>query len=157
VLGQGDFSAPAMMMSCFKAIGDRDGARRAAQVCLTRAEKVLAQDPSNGFAMAFGAGALAILGETDRFKQWMDRALLIDPDNLQMRYNFACAVCSDLKDPEAAIELLGPVFANVSVGILRTIETDPDLDSIRDDPRFIALLTDAQTRIAKQEAPAAGD
>jgi adenylate cyclase len=151
-LDEGDFSSAAMLTSCFKALGDREGARHSAQTALARAEKVLAQDPSNGYAMAFGACSLAVLGEADRFKQWIDRALLIDPDNMLMRYNFACALSADFKDANAALELLGPVFAKVSVVMLKTIETDPDLDPIRDDPRFIALLADAKALIAAQEA-----
>ena len=47
--------------------------------------------PSNGAAISFGVSALAALGERDRAMEWMERALLIDPDNLNMRYNFACA------------------------------------------------------------------
>ena len=36
--------------------------------------------------------ALALLGQAERAKGWMSRALLIDPDNMNMRYNFACAL-----------------------------------------------------------------
>ena len=60
----------------------------------TRAEKAVAQDRSNGNAMGVGVAALAALGEADRAKDWMRRALLIDPDNLMMRYNFACALAA---------------------------------------------------------------
>ena len=38
----------------------------------------------------------------------MNRALLIDPDNLKMRYNFACELTG--RDIDAALEMLGPVF-----------------------------------------------
>ena len=44
--------------------------------------------------MSFGAGGLAALGETDRAREWMERAMLIDPDNLNMRYNFACMLAA---------------------------------------------------------------
>ena len=36
----------------------------------------------------------------------MDRALLIDPDNLNMRYNFACALAKYLNDREGALNML---------------------------------------------------
>ena len=52
---------------------------------------MLAQDPNNATAMGFGALALATLGEGERAKEWINRALLIDPDNMNARYNFACA------------------------------------------------------------------
>jgi adenylate cyclase len=60
--------------------------------------------------MGMGVTALAALGETDRAKDWMRRALLIDPDNLQMRYNFACTLAASLGDPDAALDMLGPVL-----------------------------------------------
>jgi adenylate cyclase len=151
-LDEADVASTGMLTSCFKAHGDTDGARRAAQMTLARAEKVLANDPSNGNAMSFGANALAVLGETDRFRQWIDRALVIDPENLLMRYNFACALSRDFKDADAALEMLGPVFANITPVNLMQFETDPDIDPIRDDPRFISLLAEAKERIAKEQA-----
>ena len=41
---------------------DDDAAQRAAQITITRAQKALAQDPSNGAAMGFCCYALALLG-----------------------------------------------------------------------------------------------
>ena len=78
--------------------------------------------------MGTGVGALAALGETERAKDWMNRGLLIDPDNLTMRYNFACALATSLGDPEAALDMLGPVLERDHGGLLREHPgTDPDL------------------------------
>ena len=49
-----DFGSPGMLITCYTALGDGEGARRAAQITLDRAEKALAQDRSNGSAMGFG-------------------------------------------------------------------------------------------------------
>ena len=99
-----------MLISCYTALGDAENARRAARIALERAEKAVAQDRSNGYAMGAGVTALAALGEAERAKDWMRRALLIDPDNLLMRYNFACALATSLSDPDAALDMLGPVL-----------------------------------------------
>ena len=144
-----DIRAPNMLLSCYAALGDEADTRRAALVALERAEKAVAQDRSNGNAMAVGVGALAALGETDRAKDWMDRALLIDPDNVVMRYNFACTLATSLGDPEAALDVLGQALdKDAGGGLLRIIRTDPDFDSVREDSRFQAMIAAAEARLA---------
>jgi len=140
--------APSMLMSCYTALGDGENARRIARIALERAERVVAADRSNGNAMVTGVGALAALGEADRAKDWMRRALLIDPDNLNMRYNFACTLAAWLGDPEAAVDMLGPVLERDAGWLVRSAPTDPDLASLREDPRFQAMLAAAEARLA---------
>ena len=90
------------------------GMRRAAQRALNRAEAILAHDPNNSMVAGYSAYALAALGEGERAKARMERALLIDPKNFNMRYNFACALSVYLKDKEAALDMLGPVFETIT-------------------------------------------
>jgi adenylate cyclase len=147
-LTEADFGSSGMLASCLTALGDLDGARSAARVTLERVEKIAALDRINGHAMAYGADALAVLGEGERARDWMDRALLIDPDNWLMRYNFACALSIHLDDADGAIELLGPVMASGPSRLVSAANTDPDLDPIRDDPRFRAIVATAEARLA---------
>ena len=144
-----DLNSGAMLATCYTACGNSQAIRRIAQITLSRCEKTLAQDPNNGTAMAYGAHALAILGEAERAKDWINRALLIDPDNMNARYNFACALASLLKDFDAALEMLRPVFETLAIGFLNHAKADPDLDALRDDPRFKAMVTAAESRLAK--------
>ena len=143
-----DLSSSNMLMTCYTATGDTEAAHRAAQVTLSRAKKALAQDPSNGAVMGFCCYALALMGQAESAKGWMSRALLIDPDNINMRYNFACALTTQLNDPDAAIEMLRPLFQAISLGLLNHAKADPDLDSIRDDPRLMQMMAGAETRLA---------
>jgi adenylate cyclase len=143
-----DVSAPGMLLSCYTAVGDRSGAVRVAQITLARTQKALAHDQNNGAAMALGAYALATLGESERAKEWMNRAMLIDPDNVNARYNFACALTCQLQETDAALELLRPMFATISRGFLDHAMTDPDLKSLRDDPRFKTMVAEAEARLA---------
>ena len=145
---ESEYSYASMLISCYKAIGDRDGELRAARRALERVEKVVAQDPANGSAMSHGVAALAALGESERAREWAERALLLDPDNTNMRYNFACMYILDLHDHEAALDILESVLAKVRIEPLRWIRTDPDLDAIRDHPRFRAMLAAAEARLA---------
>jgi adenylate cyclase len=143
-----DVSSANMLMTCYLAVGDGEAARRAAQITLERAQKTLAQDPSNGAAMGFCCYALALLGQAESAKGWMSRALLIDPDNTNMRYNFACALTNHLNDVDGAIELLGLLFEKISIGLLNHAKADPDLDLLRDDPRFQTMVATAEARLA---------
>jgi adenylate cyclase len=146
-LEEGDFGSPGMLITCYTALGNREAARRAAEITLGRVEKVLAHDPNNGSAMGHGSWALAVLGQSDRARDWMGRALLIEPENMSMRYNFACALVRSLNDKDAALEMLRPLFEEVSTGLINHAKIDPDFDSIRDDPRFKEMLAAAERRV----------
>jgi adenylate cyclase len=143
-----DLNSGSMLLTCYYAMGNSQATLRIAQVTLSRTEKTLAQDPNNGTAMAYGAIALATLGEAERAKDWISRALLIDPDNMNARYNFACALTTHLKESDAALELLGPVFETLAIAWLNHAKADPDLDPLRGDPRFKAMVAAAETRLA---------
>jgi adenylate cyclase len=151
-----DINSASMLNSCYTAVGDVAGARRAAQLTAQRAEGLLASDPNNSTALGYSAYALAALGENERAKARMNRALLIDPDNFNMRYNFGCALCVSLKDKEAALEILGPIFETITDSFLPYAKTDPDLETLRDDPRYHAMVAGAEARLGAARAAEPG-
>jgi len=148
LLMEADINSASMLTSCYTALGNVAGARRAAQQALKRAETILAHDQNNSLVTGYSAYALAALGESERAKTRMNRALLIDPDNFNMRYNFSCAISVYLKDKEAALDMLGPVFATITDTFLPYAKADPDLDLLRDDPRYQAMVSAAEVRLA---------
>ena len=145
-LMEGDYHAWGMLTSCHYGLGDAESGRETAKMTLQQVEQVLSHDPSNGAAISFGVSALAVLGECDRAMEWMERALLIDPDNLNMRYNFACALARDLGDREGALRMFESALSRIR-GSIGNAEFDPDLESIRDDPRFQKAIADAKRRL----------
>jgi adenylate cyclase len=149
-----DFNSPLMLMTCYRALGRMAGVQGASRIALIRAEKTLGLDQNNGAAIGAGVDALATQGEGERAKEWITRALLIDPDNMNMRYNFACTLATQLGDFDAALEMLGPVFAKWNVGFIKHAKVDPDLDDLRDDPRFKAMLAAAEARVAAEDGSA---
>jgi adenylate cyclase len=151
-LMENDFASAGLLITCYTATGNPQAALRAAQTTLGRAEMVLMQDRNNGAAMGHGSIALAVLGQTARAKEWMNRALLVDPENMDMRYNFACALTVHLREPDAALDVLAPVFQKVSSNFVNYAKVDPDLDHLRDDPRFKAMVADAEARLSADVA-----
>jgi adenylate cyclase len=76
----------------------------------------------------------------------MNRALLLDPENLTTRYNFACTLAKQLGDTEGALQKLAPALG-AGTYLVNHARVDPDLDCIRDDPRFNAILAEAEARL----------
>jgi len=149
-LSAADYISSMMVMTCAVAMGDMEGARLAAGDVLTLVEDVVAREPDNGTALAAMVGALAVLGNEARAREIAARALVIDPENTIMRYNLARAFASGLHDPEGALDLLEPVFESFATGrgAISWLSIEPDLDSLREHPRFKAMMAAAQARIA---------
>ncbi|MGN6058088.1 MAG: TIR domain-containing protein [Sphingomicrobium sp.] len=142
-----DVHAWARLVTCYNALGDSPAKKTAAESAIAQAEKVLAQDPSNGAAMSFGALAYAALGRSETAREWMERGLLVDPDNALMRYHLAGMLAAYLDDRERAFSLLERNVPTVSNFHISMAETEPDFDALREDPRFEALLVRARKRV----------
>jgi adenylate cyclase len=128
--------------------GDEEARRRAAKLTLERSEAAIAKDPSNVAALAAGAASLVLFDEIDRAREWSRRAVLLDPDNPSMLYNLGCSFGANLKDRDAALDLFGQFFERgKSTTVLRHMEVDPDIDLLRDDPRFKAMFEAARERL----------
>lgn len=143
-----DYYNPAMLMTCYAATGDTEARKRAAKLAFERSERALGAEPTNGSAIANGAYALAVLGEDDRAREWIERGLLLDPENLAMRYNLACTLTVALHDDEAALDVLQPYFERVNTAPqIKHTEADPDFIRIRDKPRFQEMLAATKERL----------
>jgi adenylate cyclase len=148
-----DVNSAMMLVSSYRALGDSAGRMRAAAVAVQRADAVLTHDQNNVGVIAYSANALAAAGESERSKARMNRALLIDPDNFGMRYNFACAVCVYQHDKDAALDMLEPVFPRITGDLLRYLQADPDFESLHDHPRYQAMVAAAEVRLATAKTP----
>ena len=143
-----DYADANMLLCCYSALGDRHGEQRAARIALERSEVAVSKEPTNGAALAVGATALAALGQNERAAEWIQRALLVAPDNLTMRYNLGCLYSVHLHDLDAAVEVLEPFFERIqSHSHVTHGDVDPDLNPLRADPRFIKMVADAKARL----------
>ncbi|MEY9097789.1 TPR end-of-group domain-containing protein [Sinorhizobium fredii] len=145
-----DYFSPIHLMGCYFSLGVEDERQRWARIGIERAKTALERHPENASPAHRGALALAHMGEGERAKEWVTRALAIDPDDVVAQYNAAC-VYSLLGESERALDLLETVVPQSSSYHLQWFEQDSDLNAIRDHPRFRALLQtmggyDARTR-----------
>jgi adenylate cyclase len=151
-LMEGDFHAWAMLSTCYMALDDRAKVKHAAEMMVKESQLAVKEDPSNGAALGILAGGYALLGEEERTREWIDRALLVDPENISMRYNFACVLAAFLGDKNGAIKMLESMIPMASALQVRIAVTDTDLDSLRDDPRFAKMMKDAKRRVGIADA-----
>ena len=155
-----DWNSPMMLVTCYHANRDEAKMHKAARTASERTERAIAQDPTNGSALAGGANCLTVLGEEDRASEWIERALLLDPDNLNMRYNLACTLALTGRSDDA-VDALEPFFEAITSSTrIWHLDADADLDPIRDHPRFQKMLASVKQRLglaaAGEDADARG-
>jgi adenylate cyclase len=138
-----DYQALMFAATCYRGIGRTDAARVASEKGIAAAERALAINAGESRALSLGASELYELGETAKAEEWARRAVQSNPTDPLMLYNIGClqALMGNsglaLDHLEQAIEL----------GMRNNdwMMTDPDLVSIRDDPRFVALLSQVRS------------
>jgi adenylate cyclase len=147
-LSEADLAATSHVAMCYRATGQHAKVLDTARRTLVRAERVLAENSSDSYALITGVSALAKLGEAERAKQWAVRVKAVDPDDPSIDYNIACAMAllgkteAALDTLEACLPRVDPVTFSVWVG------QDNDLDPLRDLPRFQRLVRDLDARAA---------
>ena len=150
-----DVPSAAFLMQCHLALGDMPAAQAAARECVARVEKAIASEPDTGMPLAYGVLALNLLDEHERAKTWAEHALLLDPDDALLRYNLACGM-SQSGQIDYALELLERSLAESGRSNLIWAKTDSDLDPLREDPRFKAIITKMDARYSKEAAAGSG-
>lgn len=133
-----DFQSVILLGQSLEMLGRREAAVAAFREGVQRAERRLEFEPDDVRALALGAQAVSRLGEHDRALRWSNRALGLHPSDQSVLTNAAC-LRAKLGMKEEALELLELAFSK-GFGKRDWIANDPDYDSLRDEPRFQALL-----------------
>ena len=136
---QDDSQAPFLLQMLLRGLKRTEESEKYALLGLRRAEEQLRLHPESSRPAQLGATALAHMGDNDRAKAWMDRALAIDPDDANTKYNAAC-MWSLLGEPERAFEYLEDWIQQVGPDLKSWFEHDADLEPLRDHPRYKKLL-----------------
>jgi serine/threonine protein kinase/Tfp pilus assembly protein PilF len=133
-----DYQSLILLANCHVGLGQKAEAEAAQRRALQIVEKHLELHPDDARALYMGATSLCALGERQRALECARRALSIEPDDPGVLYNVACNY-SNLGRPEEAIDCLEKAINN-GFGFKQWIEHDTDLDPLRANPRFQALL-----------------
>ena len=133
-----DYQAASLLCSVYNALGLEAEADATRHKALQLVEKHVELHPDDARALYLGAGILCQLGQRDRSFEWARRALAIDPEEMGILYNVGC-VYALLGQTEEALTCIEKVLGHGA--FYRTwAERDSDLDSIRNEPRFQAML-----------------
>ena len=82
--------------------------------------------------------ALVCLGEREKGVRWAERALELEPDEPMVLYNAAC-IFSLAGELERALDCVEKAVAG-GLGYVDWLRHDSNLDPLREQPRFQALL-----------------
>jgi TolB-like protein/Flp pilus assembly protein TadD len=135
--GQENFEARYFAAQTYSALNKTEEALVAYRLALREIERHVELHPDDARAYTMGAVSLIRVGERRAGLEWATRALEIDPGDARIQYNVACLFALE-GETTRAFECLE---AAVKAGFAHRewVEKDPDLDSLRDDPRFQAL------------------
>jgi len=133
-----DYQALAVACNMYETLGEEEAADRVAEESLERARRALEVNPADSRALILGAGSMYRLGQVDEAMEWVARAREASPQSNGVAYNAAC-LYAKLGETDKALDLLEKAWELGSRN-RRYYETDNDFASIRDHPRFRALL-----------------
>jgi adenylate cyclase len=135
-----DYQALILLIQIYRSLGRDAETKSAARRGVERAEKDLILHPDNPRSAYLGAAALVTLGDHDRAREWLSRALAIDPHDIWTQYNAAC-IYTNLGDIERALDLLERVLPHAGHELKHGwIKHDSDLDPLRNHPRYQKIL-----------------
>ena len=148
--------APLMLSLALKCLKRNDEAMEYARLGLKRAEEAMRQHPESSRPAQLGAAVLATLGDIERAKEWIGRALEIDPDDRLALYNAACT-WSQIGEPGRALDYLERWSKVAAIEVREWIKHDPDIDPLRGEPRYLKLVEMIdRDAMLQQSVPAAG-
>jgi TolB-like protein len=134
-----DFQSPALQAQSLLWLGRHEEAARVNHEAVRRAERLIELNPCDIRTLSLGSGALYRDGQNARALEWSQRALDLNPDDLSALLNSVC-LHAQLGNKERALYLMEHAVA-LGWGHRDWIDRDRHYDTLRDDPRFQALMT----------------
>jgi adenylate cyclase len=133
-----DYQSVIFLAQAYSSLGRRHEEMKARLSSLDVIQKHLEINPHDTRALYVSANQFCNVGELDKGLEMAERALGPDEKEPVVLYNVACFFAMK-GDSDRSIELLERAVEN-GWGDRAWLETDSDLDSLREDARFQALL-----------------
>ena len=133
-----DYQAPMFQALAYAAMHRRHDEMRVRLEALSVIQKHLEMNPHDTRALYLGAQNLCRVGEREKGMELAERALGQDENEPVVLYNIACFYALE-GDTERTLELLERAVEK-GWGDRAWLESDSDLESLRDEPRFQKLL-----------------
>jgi adenylate cyclase len=134
-----DYLPLVYLSQAYSEMGRKDDERKTRRRALELIERALGANPDDARARYMGAASFAALGEKAKAIEWANLALRSSEDEPMVFYNAACTFAV-LEEHERAIDLLERAV-QLGWGDRAWMANDSDLASLRNKPRFQALLT----------------
>jgi len=133
-----DYQATIYLAQAYASLGRKHDEMKARLSSLELIERHLEMNPHDTRALYIGANQLSNVGEREKGLEMAERALGQDENEPIVLYNVACFFAMQ-GNVDRALELLTGAIER-GWGDRAWLETDSDLDALRSDDRFSALL-----------------
>jgi len=133
-----DYQTPGFLAQALTALGRTEEAQAAYRRSAKLIDQHLELNPDDPRACILGAVTHANLHDTERAVKFAERAMVVDPEDPMLLYNVACTYARIGKNEESLIAL--ERAAEKGWGDRNWIEHDSDLEGLRDNPRFKAIV-----------------
>ncbi len=133
-----DYQSMMFLGQAYASLGQKHDEMKARVASIELIERHIEMNPHDTRALCIGANQLSNVGEFERGERMVEDALLRGREEPLVLYNTACFFAVK-GDADRSIELLESAV-DKGWGDKAWLETDSDLDAVRDDPRFQALL-----------------
>jgi serine/threonine protein kinase/Tfp pilus assembly protein PilF len=137
-----DYQVPAILSGIYRSLHDQPRFIAITKSSVQKSQRHLELNPDDARAYYLGGCGLLGLGEIAKAEEWFSRAIAIEPTNVGTRYNIACGY-AQAGQLEKAIDNLRQAIEN-GFAHKEWLENDPDLNPLRNDPRFQDLLAKLQ-------------
>ena len=133
-----DYQVPLLLPQVYRSLHRPEDEAAMNRLGLEKAQRHLELNPDDVRALYLCGGTLARMGDMEGGLKLVERAVALQPDEVGVLYNAAC-IYATLERRDEALTYLERAVRN-GYNHLAWLETDSDFDSLRDDPRFKALV-----------------